>query len=118
MASKNGIPKNKYEAEIPQLETPIFINSLDQGTAKTLYENQKIVIEHLTEFVRLALSIKNDMRKIISEEVTKQFDDRKIMLEGLYKEVLLQKACLFDKKLISREDLTVKYKKLKEKQNG
>ena len=67
------------------------------------------------EWAKSTTGLKRDMRKLILEEVTKQFDDRKIMLEGLYKEVLLQKACLFDKGLISREDLTAKYEELKKK---
>ena len=112
---KKTIPTNKHKAKRPQLVAPV--NALDQKTTDTLYENQKIVVDHLTEFIGLALSIKKDMRKIIEEEVTKQFDAKKIMLEGLYKEVLLQKACLFDKKLISREDLTEKYEELRSKKD-
>ena len=111
--NKEGIPKKKSMAEKPQLVAPV--NCIDQETADTLYNNQKVVVEHLKEVAEKVFSIKKDMRKIIMEEVTKQFEANKIMLEGLYKEVLLQKACLFDKKLISREDLTEKYDELKKK---
>ena len=124
---KKTIPTKKSLVKMPHLIIPV--NTLDERAtkiffenqkkiAKTFSENQKIIFEYLIGFNRRMISIRKDMRKIIEEEVTKQFDAKKIMLEGLYKDVLLQKACLFDKKLISREDLTAKYKELKGKQNG
>lgn len=110
---KFPVQKGKNSAKMPQLVAPV--NALDEKTAKTLFENQKVVVEHLIEFSRQVLSIKKDMRKIIMEEVTKQFDDRKIMLEGLYREVLLQKKVLMDKGLITREEINKKYEELKKR---
>ena len=94
----------------PRKRTPIDRNKHPKSFQET-------VLGHLKKERELVISIKRDMRKIIVEEVTKQFDERKIMLEGLYKEVLLQKKILFDKGLITREELTDKYEELKKK-NG
>ena len=78
---------------------------------------QETVLDHLKKERELVNSIKKDMRKIIVEEVTKQFDERKIMLEELYKHTNLLQKILMDKEKITREDLNKKYKELKKK-NG
>ena len=110
---KKTIPTNKHKAEMPQLVAPV--NALDEKTAKTLYENQKIVVEHLKEWSKQVISIKKDMREIIKEEVTKQFEENKIMLEGLYKKTLICAKLLMDKGHFTQEDINEKYEKLKGK---
>ena len=100
-------------AEKPQLVAPV--NCIDQKTADILYANQKVVVEHLIEFSNLVLSIKKDMRKIIEKEVTKQFDARKIMLEGLYKKTIICGKLLMDAGHFSQEDINKKYEELKKK---
>ena len=113
---KKTIPTNKHKAKMPQLVAPI--NALDQETADKLYENQKIVVEHLKKWSEQVISIKKNMREIIKEEVTRQFEDNKIMLEGLYKKTLICAKLLMDKGHFSQEDINKKYEELKERKDG
>ena len=80
---------------------------------------QENVLEHLGHMGKKVGSIKKDMRKIIEEEVAKQFDAKKIMLEGLYKEILIQKRLLQDEGKITQKDINKMYEKLKKRaKNG
>ena len=80
---------------------------------------QENVMEHLKVTGKKVSSIKRDMRKIIEEEVAKQFDDKKIMLEGLYKEILIQKRLLQEEGKITQKDINKMYEKLKKRaKNG
>ena len=114
-SNKLFIPQSKKSFKKPQLIAPV--NALDEKTAKTFYENQKVLLEHFIELKKHVFSIKRDMRKIIEEEVTKQFDNKKIMLEGLYKEILIEKRLLQKKGQIKQEDINKMYEELKKK-NG
>jgi len=110
---KEKVPSKKSSAKMPQLVAPI--HAFDEKNTKILYDNQRVILEHLTEFSKLALSIKKDMRKIIEEEVTKQFDEREIMLEGLYRKTLIYGKILMDRGEITQEDINKKYEELKGK---
>ena len=76
---------------------------------------KRVIIDHMEETHKRVISIKKDMRKIIEEEVAKQFDAKKIMLEGLYKEILIEKRLLQDQEKITQKDINEMYEKLKKR---
>ena len=108
---KERIPKNKSLAKMPQLVVPI--HAFDEKNTKILHDNQRVILEHLIEFSKLALSIKKDMRKIIDEEITKQFDDKELMLMALYKRNIVIQNRFIKKGLITREEIGDEYEELK-----
>jgi len=110
---KEKIPGNKSSAKMPHLVAPI--HAFDEKNTRILYENQKIILEHVTEFTRLALSIKRDIRKIIIEEVTKEIGDKINMIEAIYKRTIVIQNIWFDKGIITREEIAKKYEELKNK---
>ena len=113
---KMKIPVNEKKeslAKMPQLVAPV--NTLDEETAKRLFENQKIVVEHLIEFSKLALSIKKDMRKQIIEEVQKEIGDKIHMIDSALKDVMVQRKVFEDKGYITKEEINKKYEELKDR---
>ena len=92
----------------PKMKTPIDRNKHPKSF-------KEVVLDHLEGTQKQVLSIKKDMRKIIEEEVAKQFDDKKIMLEGLYKEILIEKRLLQNQEKITQEDINEMYEKLKKR---
>ena len=76
---------------------------------------KKAVVEHLEETQELVLSIKKDMNKEIEKQLNRRLGDHIKQVEGALTEVILQKKILFDKGLITREELTKKYEELKKK---
>ena len=110
---KEKVPSKKSSAKMPQLVAPI--HAFDERNTKILYDNQRVILEHLMEFSKLALSIKKDMKEIIAEEVARQFDDKKIMLEGLYRKTIICGKLLVDAGHFTQEDINKKYEELKGK---
>jgi len=52
---------------------------------------------------------------LVLEEVTKQLGDKIDILEGLYKEIIIQKKILQEKGYIDQEEINKKYEELKKK---
>lgn len=92
----------------PKMKTPIDRNKHPKSFQET-------VLGHLGHMGKKVGSIKRDMRKIIEEEIAKQFDAKKIMLEGLYKEILIQKRLLQKEGKITQKDINEMYEELKKK---
>lgn len=67
------------------------------------------------EWAKSTTGLKRDMRKLVVEEVTKQFGDKIDMIEGLYREVIIQKKIFQEKGYISQEEINKKYEELKKK---
>lgn len=111
--AKNGIPKKEDSAKMPHLIAPV--NALDEETAKRLFENQKVVVGHLIEFSNKILSIKKDMRKIITEEVMKEIGDKIHMINSALTDVMVQRKIFEDKGYITKEDVKKKYEELKDR---
>lgn len=103
-------------AKKPQLIAPV--NALDEKTAKKLFENQKIVVEHLVDFNKRVNSIKKDMRKLIIEEVEKEIGDKIDMIEAIYKRTIVIQNIWFDKGFVTREEIAEKYEEIKKKKKN
>jgi len=100
----------------PHLVAPV--NALDEKTAKTLYGNQKVILDSVVAFQREVLSIKRDMREIIIEEVKKEIGDKIDMIEAIYKRTINIQNIWFKKGVITREEISKEYEELKKKKNG
>lgn len=97
----------------PQLIAPV--NALDEKTAKTLYENQKIVIEYLMEFNKQVLSIKRDMNKEIEKRIQERLGDYVYRIESALDGVIALKEIFIEEGLITREEYNEQKAKMRKK---
>lgn len=86
----------------PQLVAPV--NALDEATAKTLYNNQKVVVEHLMEFSKKVISIKRDMRAQIEKEVNERLGDYVHEMKSALDGVIALRAIFIEKGFISQDE--------------
>ena len=75
----------------------------------------RVFLENQTKWAKSTMGLKRDMRKLVLEEVTKQLGDKIDILEGLYKEIIIQKKILQEKGYIDQEEINKKYEELKKK---
>jgi len=76
---------------------------------------KKALLDGFADTQKEVISIKRDMNEEIEKRINERLGDHIKRLEGLYADVMLQKKIFFDKGLISREELSQKYKELKKK---
>ena len=79
---------------------------------------KRAVLENLAETQKQVISIKRDMNEEIERQLNARLGDHIKQVEGALTEVILQKKILFDKGLITREELTEKYEELRRKKDG
>jgi len=88
-----------------------MVHPIEQGKKSF----KRAVIKHMTETQKQVISIKREMNEEIEKRINERFGDHIKRLEGLYADVMLQKKILFEKGLITKEELTKKYEELKKK---
>ena len=76
---------------------------------------RKILLDHQIMIMKRIRKNRQEMRKEIKKEVEKQFGDKIEMIEGLYKDVIIQKKIFIEKGFIRQEDINKKYEELKGK---
>jgi len=76
---------------------------------------RKILFDHQLTIMKRIHKNRREMKKEITREVEKQFGDKIEMIEGLYKDVIIQKKIFIEKGFIRQEDINKKYEELKGK---
>jgi len=85
---------------------------------KVLYGMVTSLINQIKGFQTEFIKIKRDMNEEIEKQLNARLGDHIKQVEGALTEVILQKKILFDKGLITREELTGKYEELRRKKDG
>ena len=112
---KFPVQEGKNSAKMPQLVAPV--NALDEETAKVLFENQKVVVEHLIEFSKQVISIKKDMKKEAGELIDAEIKSRFTLMEFCLREIRLFCEILVEKKIATQDEISKKRDKIR-KENG
>jgi hypothetical protein len=75
-----------------------------------------LLVQQMIELKETMTTIRREMRDLVTAEVQKNIGDKIAMIDGALTETILQKEVLIEKGLMTREEINVKYKELRERQ--